>query len=112
MESGGENWMNAVLEKLKELLVVLQNFADEVFPPDEREEQIHHWLEVATPFLIAAGALLLCIYCCRCCCRGRGGRVRMMKAPGRDYTMPRRVFESNPRSHFRGLRGKAANKLF
>ncbi|XAR65306.1 hypothetical protein NMG60_11009387 [Bertholletia excelsa] len=119
MELGGENWMNTVLEKLKELLVVLQNFwasligkADEVFPPDKREEQIHHWLVVATPFLIAAGSLLLCICCCRCCCRGRGGRVRMMKAPGRDYRMPRHVFESNPRSYFRGLRGNAADELF
>ncbi|KAL6566430.1 hypothetical protein OROGR_002045 [Orobanche gracilis] len=31
---------------------------------------------------------------------------KMMKAPGRDYFMPRNDFEKNPSDYFRDLRGK------
>ncbi|KAI7995093.1 hypothetical protein LOK49_LG11G01108 [Camellia lanceoleosa] len=133
-----EKWMNIVMDKLKELLVVLEDFGssliaklDEVFPPDSRGDQLRHWLHVAAPFLIAAAVLLIMCLCCRCffcccsgmmslcrrccsgimslcrrccCCCGRG--VKTMKAPGRNYRMPRSTFESNPRSYFRDLRGK------
>ncbi|KAL7181574.1 hypothetical protein ACSBR1_040465 [Camellia fascicularis] len=112
-----EKWMNIVMDKLKELLVVLEDFGssliaklDEVFPPESRGDQLRHWLHVATPFLIASAVLLIMCLCCRCCCcccsRGRGRGVRMMKAPGRNYRMPRSTFESNPRAYFRDLRGK------
>ncbi|CAI9096421.1 OLC1v1032568C1 [Oldenlandia corymbosa var. corymbosa] len=35
-------------------------------------------------------------------CNGKLGK--MMKAPGRDYMMPRRTFEANPKAYFRDLR--------
>jgi len=115
-EMGAEEWFNCVVQKLKEWLIVIEKFGeslikklDEVFPPETRGEDLKHWLIVATLFIIAAVVLIACLCCCyRCCCRrGGGGRaVRMMKAPGRDYRMPRHVFEGNPRSYFRNLRGK------
>ena len=120
---GAEDWMNYVVEKLKEWLVVLENFGasligkvDEVFPPETREEQLRHWLRVATPFIIGAVALLLFIWFCRCCCRcccggGRRVEMKMMIAPGRGGLIPRPGFEANPRSYFRGLRGKPLDEL-
>ncbi|KAL2546606.1 Uncharacterized protein Fot_15839 [Forsythia ovata] len=33
-------------------------------------------------------------------------KKKMMKAPGRNYKMPRDEFEENPRDYFRGLRGR------
>ncbi|KAK1273195.1 hypothetical protein QJS04_geneDACA018339 [Acorus gramineus] len=70
-------------------------------------------------------ALWICIYicftgCCSCfsslwrcicgcfrgfcyCCRRGMRMVKMMKAPGRGYMMPRSIFESDPRGYFRGL---------
>ncbi|PSR88373.1 SAM and SH3 domain-containing protein [Actinidia chinensis var. chinensis] len=106
-----ENSMNYVPDKLKEWLMVVVNFGgsligkvDEMFPPKTREEQLRRWLQVATPFIISAVVLLLCICCSRC---GGGREVKMMKAPGgRSKRMPRHVFEGNPKSYFRGLRGK------
>ncbi|KAH7840248.1 hypothetical protein Vadar_014691 [Vaccinium darrowii] len=106
-EMGPKEWFNYLVEKLKEWLKKL----DEVFPPETRGEDLKHWLIVAAPFIIAAVVLIACLWCCcRCCCRGggRGRAVRMMKAPGRDYRMPRHVFEENPRSYFRNLRGKTS----
>ncbi|KAA8529305.1 hypothetical protein F0562_033896 [Nyssa sinensis] len=106
-----ESAMNYVVEKLKELLLVLENFGgdllnslDKLFPPETTGKQLHHWIQVAAPFVIAGVVLLMCICCCRCCCRHGGRGIRMMKAPGRDYMMPRHVFESNPQSYFSGLR--------
>ncbi|KAL6983327.1 hypothetical protein U1Q18_016716 [Sarracenia purpurea var. burkii] len=53
-EMGTDDWMIFVLDKLKEWLVVLQNFGgsliakvDEAFPPETRAEQLKHWLQVA-----------------------------------------------------------------
>lgn len=109
-----------LLGKLKEFLLLLENFwgflvkkFDEVLPPDTRDETFRHWLEVGLPVGLAALLLLLFLCCCcrpllrACfsflccclCCRGRRS-VKMMKAPGRDYRMPRHVFESDPRSYF------------
>lgn len=120
-----------LLGKLKEFLLLLENFwgflvkkFDEVLPPDTRDETFRHWLEVGLPVGLAALLLLLFLCCCcwpllracfsccgsclrscgRClCCCGRRS-VKMMKAPGRDYMMPRHVFESGPRSYFIDLR--------
>ncbi|KAF9624436.1 hypothetical protein IFM89_011444 [Coptis chinensis] len=39
--------------------------------------------------------------------RCRSHRNKIMKAPGRDYKMQRGDFEKDPRSYFRGLRGKS-----
>lgn len=115
------SWMDYAMEKLKEVLVIIQSFcesliskADEVFPPETREEKIRHWIHLATPYMILGVVLLLVVCCCRCCCcrrRGSGGMVKMMKAPGRNYRMPRHTFESDPRSYFRGLRGKSIDEL-
>lgn len=38
--------------------------------------------------------------------RGDEDEDKMMKAPGRDYLMPRKDFEENPSEYFRRLRGK------
>ncbi|KAL2457795.1 Uncharacterized protein Adt_46231 [Abeliophyllum distichum] len=114
--------MNFIIEKLKELLLAMENFGghvlawfDKVFPPDTRGDKIHHWIHVATPFLIAAAALIVFICFCRCCCGcckgGRGGRVKMMKAPGRNYRMPRNVFESDPKGYFHNLRTYPGDEL-
>ncbi|CAI9756148.1 unnamed protein product [Fraxinus pennsylvanica] len=116
-EMGVNEVMNFTVEKSKELRLAMENFGgevvdwfDKVFPPETRGDKIHHWLHVATSFLIMAVAsiLFICIfrYCCRCC-MGRGfGRVcvKMMKAPGRNFRMPRSVFESDPKGYFCNLR--------
>lgn len=53
-----------------------------------------------------------CFGVCRrwCCCCGRAS-YKMMKAPGRNYTMRRSVFESNPRSYFQDLRSSSKRSL-
>ncbi|KAH7839840.1 hypothetical protein Vadar_009482 [Vaccinium darrowii] len=72
-DMGPVEWFNCVLEKLKKFLYVLQHLGeiimrkvDEVFPPETREEQIKHWVQVATPYVITAVVLLILF----CCCRG------------------------------------------
>ncbi|KAJ6952922.1 hypothetical protein NC653_041916 [Populus alba x Populus x berolinensis] len=49
--------------------------------------------------------------CCGClaksvrsCCGCLAWSVKTMKAPGRNYRMPRSTFEANPSAYFRGLR--------
>ncbi|KAI8539365.1 hypothetical protein RHMOL_Rhmol09G0177100 [Rhododendron molle] len=37
---------------------------------------------------------------------GSGSQEKMMKAPGRDYRMPRKEFETSPADYFRDLRKK------
>uniref|UniRef100_A0A7N0VHS5 Uncharacterized protein n=1 Tax=Kalanchoe fedtschenkoi TaxID=63787 RepID=A0A7N0VHS5_KALFE len=103
-----ESAKSCVLEKLKELWMLLTSFAayvsrvfDEKFPPETRDEKIHGWLKASTPWLIAGSAVLLLSCCCR---RRRGGR--MMKAPGQDFRMLRDDFERSPRSYFGDLRAK------
>ncbi|CAK9186223.1 unnamed protein product [Ilex paraguariensis] len=116
-EVGADSMMNNVQDKQNQLFLMLENFGlyfiawlDKVFPPETRGERLHYWLQVAAPFIIAGLILLVCLRCCiRCCrCCGRGGKVavKMMKAPGRNFRMPREVFESNPRSYFLQLREK------
>ncbi|KAI3719823.1 hypothetical protein L6452_20728 [Arctium lappa] len=36
------------------------------FPPETRDEQIRHWLDVAKPYLIVAAVLIVCICCVPC----------------------------------------------
>ncbi|PIN11052.1 hypothetical protein CDL12_16361 [Handroanthus impetiginosus] len=57
--------------------------------------KIKHWFHVAQPYLIAAVVLTMVVYfCCG------GGRLKMMKAPGRNLRMPRRDFEIDPEGYF------------
>ncbi|KAL6996638.1 hypothetical protein U1Q18_006769 [Sarracenia purpurea var. burkii] len=105
---GTDDWMIFVLDKLKDWLVVLQNFSEsliakvvEAFLPETRVEQLKHWLQVTKPFIMDWVVLVICLgYCYRCC----GGRraIKMMNAYERGYRMPRFVFEGNPKSYFRG----------
>ncbi|KAF7113205.1 hypothetical protein RHSIM_Rhsim09G0123800 [Rhododendron simsii] len=37
---------------------------------------------------------------------GSGSQEKMMKAPGREYRMPRKEFETSPAGYFRDLRKK------
>ncbi|MCD9641077.1 hypothetical protein HAX54_026911 [Datura stramonium] len=114
---------NYVVEKLKELLLLLDNFFgqflgwfDKVFPPDTRKEKINHWFHVALPFLIVALIFAIVSYCC---CRGRRDddddhvyeEIRMMKAPGRNCTMSRSTFESDPKFYFQNLRSYPGDYL-
>ncbi|KAK4410424.1 hypothetical protein Sango_0115400 [Sesamum angolense] len=119
---GVEELMMMVVEKLKAALLALENlgsealaWVDRVFPPETRGDKIHHCLHVALPYLIAAVVLAVVVCFCRCCCgccQGRsGGRVRMMKAPGRDCRMPRHVFESDPKGYFNNLRAHPGDLL-
>ncbi|WOH07953.1 hypothetical protein DCAR_0727388 [Daucus carota subsp. sativus] len=124
LEKNEENIKDYVFEKLKEVVVFLQywweeviHWSDKVFPPDSRADTLSHWVHVATPFLITgldrdrdrrlalSGLVILMLICCvkRCCCGG-GRAVRMMKAPGRNIRMPRNVFERNPAGYFQNLR--------
>ncbi|WOH07954.1 hypothetical protein DCAR_0727389 [Daucus carota subsp. sativus] len=77
-------------------------WVDKVFPPGTRADALKHWAQVGAPFLVAWLVLFLLMFCCKRC--GRGRSERTMKAPGRDYRMPRSEFEENPGSYFRGLR--------
>ncbi|KAI8539371.1 hypothetical protein RHMOL_Rhmol09G0177700 [Rhododendron molle] len=111
---GAEEWINYIVEKLKEWLIVIENFGEnlikkveEYLSPEARREQLKHWLIAAAIFI--AGVVVL-ITCLRCCCRGGRGRApRMMRVPGRyPSRMPRDVFEGNPRSYFRNLRANTS----
>lgn len=113
--------MKFVMEKMKEVWIAMGEFwgqlidwFEKVFPAETRGEKVHHWLAVALPFMIAGAVLItLCCCCYKCCCsscRGRG-RVRTMKAPGRNCRMPRSAFESNPRSYFQNLRAYPGDEL-
>ncbi|KAL5993800.1 hypothetical protein ACLOJK_038157 [Asimina triloba] len=84
---------------------VIEKVNEAIFPAgsETRPKQLDHWIHVAAPWLV--GLLLLwTIYSCCGCCGNSKKTTKMMKAPGRSYRMPRHVFESNPRSHFRDLR--------
>ncbi|KAL3511017.1 hypothetical protein ACH5RR_030418 [Cinchona calisaya] len=52
-------------------------------------------------------ALFWCKRCILCCCKIKA--AKMMKAPGRDFRMPRHVFETNPKGYFRDLRATKFN---
>ncbi|CAK9142454.1 unnamed protein product [Ilex paraguariensis] len=108
--------MNNALEKLKEVLLMLENFGgyfmgwfDKVFTRERetRGKQLHHWLQVNyKPFVITGLVLLVTLWICTKCCCQRNKAVKTMKAPGRNHRMSRSSFESDPKSYFRGLRGK------
>ncbi|KAG8366483.1 hypothetical protein BUALT_Bualt17G0084700 [Buddleja alternifolia] len=101
--------MKEGLEKMKEALLAVQFLAGEVFtlfskvfPPETRWKKINHWFLVVWPYLIAA-VVVWFIY--RWCCGGGGGgKGKLMKAPGRNYRMPRIAFESDPKAYFSNLR--------
>ncbi|KAK1389849.1 hypothetical protein POM88_018027 [Heracleum sosnowskyi] len=109
-----ENVKNYATKKLKEVLVMMQylweeviQWVDTVFPPEARVEKFNHWVQVGKTFLVAWLVLLILMYCCKCWGIGRRGRPeRMMRAPVRNYRMPRNEFERNPGSYFRNLRAR------
>ncbi|KAG5532699.1 hypothetical protein RHGRI_027108 [Rhododendron griersonianum] len=116
-DMGAEEWINYIVEKLKEWLIEIENFGEslikkveEYLSPEARRAQLKHWLIAAAIFIAGAVVLITCLRCCcRCCCRGRGRAPRMMRAPGRyPSRMPRDVFEGNPRSYFRNLRANTS----
>ncbi|KAJ4960880.1 hypothetical protein NE237_020790 [Protea cynaroides] len=105
----GENVLQFLKEKLKEILVWLQHIGatllhkfDEILLPRLKNASLRDWIiwiVVALAVTLAVG--LVFRKCCRCC---RRRRFRMMKAPGRDLCIPRDHFESNPADYFRNLR--------
>ncbi|KAH0753610.1 hypothetical protein KY290_023880 [Solanum tuberosum] len=57
-------------------------------------------------YTIPIGFLLI-LFLRRCCSGGDGGNGKTMKAPGRNNVrIPRRSFESSPKSYFRDLRSR------
>ncbi|KAG9443531.1 hypothetical protein H6P81_014871 [Aristolochia fimbriata] len=56
------------------------------------------------PWASALAVLILILYIARG--SGGGPASKMMKAPGRPYSIARNSFERNPKGYFRGLRGK------
>ncbi|KAI3744178.1 hypothetical protein L1987_57254 [Smallanthus sonchifolius] len=138
-----ENQTNPVGDIFSKVISAISNFFqyltgmfNQEFPPDTRDEQIHRWLDGATPYLIGAAVLITCLCCwscilsciscifvglfnavhsffrCLCCCGTRSAR-RMMKAPGRpSMRLPRDAFEGNPKGYFRSLRGKPNNFVY
>ncbi|KAJ6859527.1 hypothetical protein NC652_041723 [Populus alba x Populus x berolinensis] len=69
-----------------------------------KKENVHTMVAVVV-------IILLFLSCCGClaksvrsCCGCLAWSVKTMKAPGRNYRMPRSTFEANPSAYFRGLR--------
>jgi hypothetical protein len=120
--NSSEDLKTNILEFLHEKLTLLLHFIsttftslsqyfDQIFPPETRQETIHHWIHIAVSVVLpVALAAFLVFYCCRCCCRSSGrsrGYGRMMTAPGRGGAhMPRVSFEASPRDYFINLRAK------
>lgn len=138
-----EKWTNPFGDIFTNVISAVSNFFQRLiglfnqeFPPDSRDEQIRHWFDGATPYLIAAAVLITVLCCwscllscisaifvgcfnvvrssfrclgrCFCCCCGR-----RMTAPGRSPMMMRRAaFEFNPKDYFRGLRGQPNNFVY
>ncbi|XP_058183102.1 uncharacterized protein LOC131301027 [Rhododendron vialii] len=102
-----EEWINFVREKLKEFLAVLQHLG-KIFMA-----KLKHWAQVAAPYIVAAVALcilwILLRFFLSCCClvgRGVGSVAKTMIAPGTAGAVRilRAPFEANPAAYFRGLR--------
>ncbi|KAL8268774.1 hypothetical protein R6Q59_002572 [Mikania micrantha] len=141
-----ENLTNPVGDIFSNVFSAVSNFFQHLIssfnqnsPPETRDEQIPWFLHGATPYLIGAAVLIVCLCCWSCllsciscifvgiydlicsilgcilcclCCGSRSG-VRMMRAPGRPSLMLRRsAFEGNPRGYFRSLRGKPNNFVY
>mgnify|MGYP004717005891 CR=1 FL=1 len=57
---GADEMMNNLVEKLKQLFMMLENFSlflvgrlDDAFPPETRKERLQYWLRVGAPFVVA-----------------------------------------------------------
>ncbi|KAL8227715.1 hypothetical protein R6Q57_015299 [Mikania cordata] len=135
-----ENLTNTVGDIFSNVVSAVSNFFQHLislfnqkFPPETRDEQIHWLLHGATPYLIGAAVLVVCLcllscfscifvgiynlICtifrciCRCLCCGRRWGVRMMKAPGRPSLMLRRsAFEGNPSASRRTAVGRLGGR--
>lgn len=104
-EVGADDLIHNLVEKLKEILVMLENsgssltaWLDKVFPRETRKERILHWIHVSAPYVLPGLFLIVLFWLCS---RGKG--AKMMKAPGRNFRMPRTVFEADPKGYFRSL---------
>ncbi|KAH6823124.1 hypothetical protein C2S53_011297 [Perilla frutescens var. hirtella] len=100
-----EEAMRVLIEKLREAFAALVNLGGEALAPEETTvKEINN----AQSYLITAAALVLLVMLFRCCCGGDGsdGPVRMMKAPGGNYRMPRATFEGDPKGYFGNLRAR------
>ncbi|RLN35252.1 uncharacterized protein C2845_PM03G12380 [Panicum miliaceum] len=92
---------------LAALFSALARKVDELLPPETRSETLRRWLHVAVTVALPAALGALALLCVARCCCARGGRRRLMVAPGRGGArMPRGVFESNPRVYFLDLRAR------
>ncbi|MCD7453339.1 hypothetical protein HAX54_020637 [Datura stramonium] len=69
-----------------------------------------NWIQTAPLYYTIPIGFVLILLLRRCCGGGgggRGGNGKTMKAPGRNNVrIPRRSFESSPKSYFRDLRSK------
>ncbi|CAI9096422.1 OLC1v1032569C1 [Oldenlandia corymbosa var. corymbosa] len=95
-------WM---MEKLGSILMALLG---RIFPPETRKERIRYWILVGGPYAAVAVLLIMVLIVFGNCSSKKG--EKMMKAPGREFRMPRRDFEANPKGYFHGIRGNKHKK--
>ncbi|KAL3583329.1 hypothetical protein D5086_014390 [Populus alba] len=63
------------------------------------------WLQkVDVPTIVAVVVIGLLLRSCYRCLTKKNGKT--MKAPGRNFRIPRKDFDDNPSAYFRGLRKK------
>ncbi|KAJ6952924.1 hypothetical protein NC653_041916 [Populus alba x Populus x berolinensis] len=83
---------------------VTHNLSDQIkkFLASETVVDVLRWLKKeSVPIMVAVVVIALLF---GGCCGGAAKSVKTMKAPGRNYRMPRSDFEANPSAYFRGLR--------
>lgn len=110
-DGGGDETMVRIKnleENIKELVTTVERIGRSIASPPDVELRIRttrEMLQRNAPYFVMGLILVFSLwFCCRCfryCCRMK--TVKMMKAPGRNFRMPRPNFEANPRSYFRNL---------
>lgn len=95
-------------ENLKEVVKTVERIGRSIVSPPDMQLRIRtarEKLQLHALYFVMGLILLVSLwFCCRCfryC--GRMRAVKMMKAPGRNFRMPRANFKANPRSYFRNL---------
>ncbi|OIT36376.1 hypothetical protein A4A49_10462 [Nicotiana attenuata] len=67
------------IDKLKSVENMVENAKETL----KISSLVQSWIQSPVAFTISIGLVLIFFYLCGCCCKGKKGNVKMVKAPGR-----------------------------